>query len=621
MSSLASLTAKGAADGSEPLPSPAAATGDKPADDAAVKPQKGYQQLEEESATRLDAKSPTMSMHSALKGRSGRERSTEMKPRFNPEVSVIETPSYAIVMNGEEGEGEDEDEDKGFTVFNRLYEEAKTRLERAKAARDKEGEVEDPDAKECTFSPEVSSYAKQLGKYANFGEFLLSQEQHRNTSAMHFEKKKERLLSDERLDLFEDMPREHSLRIIAYLEKERHYKGPIKGWYERFRAYMKKLQKPDRELTPCKSKTQSDASSVHSGVACDGAVFERLYEDVVVRAISQRIMMMTRLEKEAQELYHPITNESEYWSSESQSSLSSYKQRSDSGSSGNRCLPNRGGQFAAVHRDPSSSVFEELYAMSEEHRRRRELRALEALGNQEELTFRPVTNPRSSKIIMERAIARAKGELPERTTRKQGLRDAEGNDQLEANSQQRRRNIRFHPDIFCSRLQRKESERMRRLAALQRRLRTDEVLECTFRPRISRNSQMMALQKGYGQITFPPASDAYPSQPRRHPLGSEEDDDGDDEVRDRDAGSILLQQDPCRHYSQHQQDTSHRSSSKRKARDNVTRTEQNSSGVEVPVRRMFDAEVGDSYLSALSSEIQGILSQWAEVAEQERATI
>ncbi|RNF25864.1 uncharacterized protein Tco025E_01869 [Trypanosoma conorhini] len=610
-----------AAEGGAPLPSsPAAATGDSPTEDTAVLPQKEGQQPGEEGAARGEAQGPTTPMHSAMKGRSGRERSTDLKPRFNPDVSVIETPSYVLVMNGEEGEEEAEE----LAVFNRLYEEAKARLERAKAATGSEAEAAESDAKECTFSPDVSSYAKQLGKYANFREFLLSQEEHRKMSAMQFGKKKEKVLSEERLSLFEDMPRKHSLRIIAYLEKERQYKGPIKGWRERFRAYMKRLQEQDRELTPCKSKTHADASSVHSAPLRDDAVFERLYEEAAVRARSQRVVTMTQLEKESRELYCPVTNESEYWASGSQSSGASHRRgrRSSSSSWGSSTQrrSSRSGHTASAHRDPSGSVFDELHAMSEEYRRRRELRALEAMSNREEFTFRPATNPQSSKIIMERAIARARGELPERATRKQG------SGETEADSQERRRSsVRFNPDIFCSRLQRKEAERLWRLAALQRSLRLAEASECTFRPSISRTSQAMALQRGYGQITFAPGSpDASPPQPRRHPLGSGEDDDEDDDgVPRRGDGSGTPQRDLLRHRPRPQQEAPPRRSggNGERARRDATGAKRDDSSGEATVGRVFDvAESEGGYIAALSSEIQGVLSQWSEAAARARAT-
>ncbi|KAF5222972.1 hypothetical protein ECC02_004060 [Trypanosoma cruzi] len=614
------------ADINESLPSHAPAMGETSADDASSRPREEKQQQQDESTAQDDARGMATPIHSAMKGKSGRDRSSDMKPRFNPEVSVIETPSYFLVMNNEESGDEAEE----LAVFNRLYEEAKSRLERSKAAATagKDGEAEDPDAKECTFSPVVSDYAKQLGRYTRFEEFLQTQEERRKVSAMHFAKKKERVLGEDCVPLFEDMPRKHSLRIISYLEKERNYKGPIKGWRERFRAYMNKLQEQDRESTPNKTKTNASTPSVHSGITRDDAVFDRLYDEALVRAVSQRVVAMTQLERESRELYRPKTNESEYRGSDGHSSqVSPSKGRSNSRcSSSSQRLSSRGGHLASVNSDSMSSVFEELYAMGEEYRRRREIRAMEAIENQEEFTFKPATNPESSKIIMERAIARAKGELPERAARKQLLDAADENDGNEANTRERKRNIRFNPDIFCSRLQRKEFERLKRLAELRRQLRMDEASECTFRPSISRNSQIMAMQKGYGQITFAPSLHSSPRHSRQHTAGSEEGGQEHHDARNGDGDDDnTFQRDVYRHHQQRRQEMASRGNSKGNANDNFRRSSSGSSGgggVNEPAGRLFDAEeVTEGYISALSSEIQGVLSQWTEAAERAKAAI
>ncbi|EKF32722.1 hypothetical protein MOQ_003423 [Trypanosoma cruzi marinkellei] len=629
MSLSVSPTANGnGEDINEAIPTNAPAMGENSADDASPRPREEKQQHQDESTVQDDVKGLETPIHSAMKGKSGRARSTDMKPRFNPEVSVIETPSYFLVMNNEESGDEAEE----LAVFNRLYEEAKSRLERSKAAATagNDGEVEDPDSKECTFSPVVSDYAKQLGRYSKFEEFLQSQEERRKVSAMHFAKKKEKVLDEDRVPLFEDMPRKHSLRIISYLEKERNYKGPIKGWRERFRAYMKKLHEQDRDLTPNKSKTNASAPSVHSGIIRDDAVFDRLYDEAFVRAMSQRVVAMTQLERESRELYRPKTNESEYKGSEGHSSqISPSKGRSNSRcSSSSQRLSSRGGHLASLNSDSMSSVFEELYAMGEEYRRRREIRAMEAIENQEEFTFKPATNPESSKIIMERAIARAKGELPERAVRKQRPDAADENDGNEANARERKRNLRFNPDIFCSRLQRKEFERLKRLAELRRQLRMNEASECTFRPSISRNSQAMAMQKGYGQIRFASSLHSSPRHSRHHTAGSEEGGHEYNDARNGDGdGNNTSQRDVHRYHQQRRQETAGRSNSKGDADDNVRRSSSGSSGstgggLNEPAGRLFDAEeVTENYISALSSEIQGVLSQWTEAAERAKATI
>ncbi|KEG09155.1 hypothetical protein DQ04_05711040 [Trypanosoma grayi] len=514
---------------------------------------------------------------SAMKGKSGRERSTDLKPRFNPEVTVMETSNYALVMQGEEGD----DEAAELAVFDRLYDEAKKRAGRAKVETpgvtdNADAEAAAKEAEECTFRPALSDAAKELGRYATWGDFLATQEERRKTSAMHFEKKKEKLLSDEILPLFDDMPRKHSLRIIAHLEKERNYKGPIKGWRARFRAYMQRLQEQDVAAAPNQPRAHADTPSVHSGIVRDDAVFDRLYEEATVREAAQRVLLLTQLEKEARELYHPVTNESEYWSR--------------LGGNNNSTVSSCSCSNISTLSSRTSTVFDELYAMSAEYRRRRELRAAAAAGSEEVFPFRPVTNPQSSRIIMKRAISRAKGEVPERSRKPPAVDEA-------VESPNRKKNARFNTDIFCSRLQRKELERLERLAALRRQTWMEEAVECTFRPAISRHSNAIAVQKGYGQITFVPTLNAPPRDARTHTA-----DGADADASTQGVSQLRQPQGQTPLLPQRNRGASSRSSSLNK------------------VPKTFDsgASSGDC-IAALSSEIQGVLSAWSHAVEEARA--
>lgn len=515
----------------------------------------------------------------------------------------METPIYDISLSDDE---ENEDEVEKIAVFDRLYEEAKRRAERLKAESfsNRESDGDNEEAKECTFHPVVSDYVKQQGRRANWKEFLQSQNDQKKKVAIRLQKKKEEILSAERVPLFDGMPRKHSLRIIAHLEKERRYKGPVKGWRDRFCEYVTRSQKKDEGSFLNKSKFPMDASSVHSGIIQDGVVFDRLYNEALVRAKARRFVQLTRLEEEAREFYHPMTNESEYWGGGSGGG----GDWSFCNSSGGPITSGRESRADSFLSNRTGNVFEDLYAMDEEYRRRRETRVMEALEKETKLTFKPLTNPQSSKIIMQRAIARAKGELQEPEEEKHRVSTTQvSNDDETMTSQERRRNSKFNVDIFCSRLQRKEAERLGRLAEVRRHLRMQETKECTFRPSISRNSHAMAAQRGYTQTTFEPSSDhsLKAACGRRMDVGydgMDAADYGDTDV----AGTVRR-----RVMFTPSQELEESFCSRRKS---------GSDGVKTRPESLCDIKRPEcDYIAALSSEIQDVLSQWMEEAEKARS--
>ncbi|KAH9578702.1 hypothetical protein LSM04_002686 [Trypanosoma melophagium] len=262
---------------------------------------------------------------------------------------------------------------------------------------------------------------------------------------------------------------------------------------------------------------------------------------------------------------------------------------------------------------------------------------MEAINNQEDFSFKPSTNPKNSKIIMERAIARARGELPDRNRKPA--------EQVEE-PQEKKGNKHFNANIFGSHLQRKELERLERLAALKRELHSEETSQCTFRPSISRNSISIATQKGYGNVIFTPP----PPLPRellqgghllrvgnRKEQGNNTNTNTTTTTTKNSNNTPTL---PAGGFSNSSNNTSQRrvyprrqaheqeqesdvrhllrsqiiSSGGRNNNDNNTEMLMNVKEFG-PETRVED----DKYIVALSSEVQDVLSEWTETVEEEKS--
>lgn len=512
---------------------------------------------------------------------------------FSPEVKVAD-----VELAPSPG-GDDDTED--LDVHNRLFKLASSANPRVKLLKEKleaQKKIDDErEMTECTFKPSITDIAAQRGKI-KWQQFLQLQ----NEWTQHQQKiiKAEvAKAAAENGELFEDINRKHSKKIIEYLEKQNLYKGPISGWSEHQKKLKQSCGNSNSDGLMASNNSQGDADKESGSAARRRAVspaaslrasalHERLYNEATIREAALRVMEQTQIEKEARELFRPSTNES-YWHSGTMLGARTPSSRSAM----------RDGDDDYYYADDSHqgsvgsrSVVDELLAKGEEYKLKREQRILEKLANPDVYTFKPETNPNSSRIILQRAEERARMMQQEEQAveEEKRARSRESYSLGDDEDNSKKPTVKFDVDVFTSRMQRREIEKAQRIAMLRRNLKLEEVSECTFRPSISTKSNDTAER-------IRPAASSLPSPsivvPKRRGANYESESYSPDYSKRAASGSVPKSSKP--------------------------RGPSTASAGSQPVQRRRGVEVvtgdGDEYLKSLEEELKGVIAEWTTFSD------
>jgi hypothetical protein len=484
---------------------------------------------------------------------------------------------------------------------------------------------------ECSFKPKITSIAQEHRKIQNWEHFVqLQNEWSVQQTRKNAENLKKLNINDGVGQLFDEIKRTHSKKIIQYLEKQHLYKSPQQ-------AYKSGKSSALRSFMHQHDAESKGSSSYHRDpVVTDGAVFQRLHDEATVRDASIRVMEQTMIEKEARELFRPTTNES-YWRASTMLGARTPSRSlreafsggngggSEDGSSGDGYEDNEYANAGSYFGEADVPIEEELLAKGDEYRRRLEARQQARMLHEEVHTFKPVMNPNSRRILLRKALEHEMeqdedmwfGDEQEGHVRHSTEREEEASYQRPAattrtlsqngseelilerrrDSHSKKPKATFDAEVFAARMQRRDVDRAQKLSALRRSLKLEEVSECTFRPSITQKSNVSA-QRQRGALSFSPQSKPSPnlSTPKsyvsQHPIES---------FSPEEIVRVPAAQGTGRR---------HDSSTTRKAPGSTNEVrQQRHHPVSAPVHHD-----GDAYLQNLEDELRGVIAEWTTIS-------
>lgn len=383
---------------------------------------------------------------------------------------------------------------------------------------------------ECSFKPQITSIAKEHRKIRNWEHFVQLQTEWSSQQARkNAENLKKLNISDGVGQLFDEIKRTHSKKIITYLEKQHLYKSPQQayknGKTSALRSFMHQHD----------AQSNKGSSSYHRDpITTDGTIFQRLHEEATVRDATIRVMEQTMIEKEARELFRPTTNES-YWRASTmlgaRTPSRSLREAFSGGHEDSGNYDDIEDNEASYFDDMSAPIEEELLAKGEEYRRRLEARQNASVLQKEVHSFKPVMNPNSRRILLRKALEHEMdqdeemwfgdeehhrsaerdeaGYYSHHPHRAAAARTVSHNSSeeliLERRKDSQKPKATFDAEVFTARMQRRDVDRAQKLSALRRSLKLEEVSECTFRPSISQKSNVSA-QRQRGGLSYSPQS-------------------------------------------------------------------------------------------------------------------
>lgn len=415
----------------------------------------------------------------------------------------------------------------------RLYADALVHRQRRNEKHDEASRTfEERELEGATFKPEISKAAQNQPKYENFAQFVSHNEERVKRAAFVFKQKKIRLLAERD----EDMTHKPKLskateRIVKQAQRSGTYKGPVKGWNQRFSHHlMKKTREP-----PAQDDHKPHTGRPPRGYAASdpNETFDRLYDDAQTRAAAQRIVERAQRHAEEASFFRPLTNDRCV-------SLIESSVANGSGLHLGRGLP--GGEpqdidvededwdgtreILAFVEQPSRTieqVVDSLALKGEEYRQRAQSRRHQYESERmKDCTFAPTTNKKSKEMVRKWLELTVGGDhathldlpihgdanpdtpSPLRThflrNEQEAIRFVKGRSAVKA--EPRGPPKKFDADLFCSRVERGQAERARRLEELRLQKIADDCAECTFRPAITKVSDEIAKSRG----------DVYPDQ-------------------------------------------------------------------------------------------------------------
>jgi hypothetical protein len=254
-----------------------------------------------------------------------------------------------------------------------------------------------------------------------------------------------------------------STKLVQFKAKRKQYVGPVKGWKRHFTSYMVQKHMDDvcgpKGVDPqysFKPSINPASKTLHFPTP----VTERLYKDTQHReAQMELIRTWDRVRqgydvRTGQPLFRPATN-----------SAASVRSRTPSG-------------MSSTHSDVVSSLLER----GEDYREKRRLLEQEKF---KELSFAPKTNSKSKQIVREIAT---RGPTP---SRRKKVEEAPPPPKAPWNRSRSAEPAKFHVDRFYTRVSQERDYHSAKMSVLREQYDHDAASECTFQPKISRNSELL----------------------------------------------------------------------------------------------------------------------------------
>ncbi|KPI90091.1 hypothetical protein ABL78_0736 [Leptomonas seymouri] len=382
--------------------------------------------------------------------------------------------------------------------------------------------------------------------------FLSDQEECQARQERHLEALKKRAAEHDHAELYTGVPRSKvSEHLKTYLEETKGYKGPIKGWAERFEHYMKVKQAIEavppttpakdqqnnessvnrthgsaRKPASCRSRSRTRSESNGAARGRSASVFHRLFHHSDEReTMHESIRLMTE-QNEQMEFFKPNSGEA-------------FMTGSKGGANNSSGTPQRTPRSGAVHHSQTApeqtdtaqetaaavaiaaggagekeqdvdasanspqrhlnvtagSIFDALYTDNGRLQLRREMRHLQTQDNAGGFSFHPQVGAHSRSLAKNLARQKTHGESVE-TVRQRRAREAA---QAQAQEVARRAQLQFRYDSFAHRQAERDRKRQKDLLDIFLQGRVKEVTSCRFRPSISEVSE--AIVEGNRKYT------------------------------------------------------------------------------------------------------------------------